>query len=410
VKLTPSRLGLVARCTAAAVLPEVVEDPSDAMAAGTGRHAFLSALGQTRDRERALATIPEGAPWRAACEAIDADALLDGTESIEVDLRHAYDVHAGTARPLPPDEHRRYGDTSEGEIPGTLDWLVTVRGGRLEVVDFKGTWRVPPAAENLQLATYALQVARARGVDEIDVAIAYVDEDGTIEWDRATLGPWDLAATATRLREIVDRVGAALVQLAGGRQPEASVGPWCGHCPALRTCPAHVTLAARFAGGALDLTPEALVRLDDAGVGRAHETVERLQAILDAVRATIRVRVGAGPVPLSDGTELYMLETRPRSLDVARALPVLREKVGERADALVKRSIPAEVVQRLGRELGAGRRGGMKAETEALWEKLELAGAVKTATVASVRTRKARGAGAPAELPPAERGGEEAAA
>lgn len=395
MKLTPSRLQLISHCTAAAVLPECVEAPTDAMEAGTGRHAFLSALGQTRDRVRALATVPTDAPWRAACEAIDCDALLDGTEAIEVDLRHAYDVHQGTARALPPDEHRRYGDTSEGEIPGTLDWLVTVSGsGRLEVVDFKGSMRTTPAAENLQLATYALQVARLRGVEEIDVALAYIEEDGSVSWDRASLGPWDLAATATRLAEIVDRVDTALVRLASGRQPEASMGAWCGRCPALRSCPSHVTLAREFACGALSLAPDALVRLDDAAAGRAWEQMERLQAVLDAVRATLRVRVGAGPIPLSNGDELYLLESHPRSLVVDKALPVLREKVGDRIDAEVKRSLPSEVINRLGRELGAGRRGGMKAETAALWEKLELAGAVKTSTVASVRTRKVKGAGA----------------
>jgi len=404
VKLSPSRLQLVSHCTAAAVLPECVEDSSDAMVAGTGRHAFLSALGQTRDRERALATVPADAPWRAACESIDCDALLDGTESIEVDLRHAYDVYAETARALPPDEHRRYGDTAEGEIPGTLDWLVTVRGGRLEVVDFKGTWRNEPAATNLQLAAYALQVARARGVDEIGVALAYIDEEGGIEWDRATLGPWDLAATASRLRELVDRVGAALVELAGGRQPPTAIGPWCGRCPALRSCPAHVELARQFAVGELGLDVDALVRLDDAAAGRAWATAERLQAVLDAVKASLRVRVASGPIPIPGGEELFMLETHPRSLDVGKALPVLRAKVGERVEGMVKRTLPAEIVNKIGRELGAGRRGSMKAETEALWEQLELADAVKTSTVASVRTRKVRGAGAAAELP-----GEEAA-
>mgnify|MGYP000240465057 CR=1 FL=1 len=181
MRLTASRLHLADRCPASCALPTAADwADSDAAAAGTGRHAYLSALAATGSREAALATVPDGAPWRAPCEAIDTEALLAGVARIEHDLAHSYDPERDTASPIVVDAHRAY-ELDDTQIPGTLDWLVTRLDGSVEVVDFKGEMPVTPAASNLQLALYALQAARSRGLDEITVSICYVRADGTLD-------------------------------------------------------------------------------------------------------------------------------------------------------------------------------------------------------------------------------------
>ena len=57
MRLTASRLHLADRCPASCALPTAADwADSDAAAAGTGRHAYLSALAATGSREAALAT------------------------------------------------------------------------------------------------------------------------------------------------------------------------------------------------------------------------------------------------------------------------------------------------------------------------------------------------------------------
>ena len=126
-----------------------------------------------------------------------------------------------------------------------------------------------------------------------------------------------------------------------------------------------------------------LASLSDAQAGEAYERLERLQAILDACRASLRVRVMRGDLPLPDGRVLRAVESAPRSLVVSKALPVLRSRVGDRADALVRQSLDAGVVGQLVRELHPGK--GQRKHEEALWAELEAAGAVKTGSVTSLR-------------------------
>lgn len=388
MKLSASRMYLAAACAASCALPTDTEESGEWAEAGTGRHAFLSALGATRDRAAALAVVPADAPWRPTCEAIDCDALLDGAVAIEVDLAHVYDPEYDTAAPIVVDGHRAYA-TDARHIPGTLDWLVTREGGWLEVVDFKGVGQVADARDNLQLALYALQVARSRDLDEIGVAIAYVHADGAVVWDRARLDVFDLAEAAARVRAVWQRVEAARAEVAAGRAVSTRLGDHCTWCPALRRCPGHIALARELAADArtVDEVVAELVRLDDDAAGVAWVRLERAEAVLEAVRKSLRARVMHRTLPLPDGRALRAVESHPRSLDAARALPVLRERLGDRVEGLVKRTLPSEVVGQVARELAPGK--GVKAVEGELWAALERAGAVKTATVVSVRPMKA---------------------
>jgi len=404
-RLTASGLGLAARCAAAFALPAVEHEETGAMRAGTGRHAYLSGVahaigagsgthpeGLALAREEALADIPADAPWRSTCEAIDLDALFAElavgaapVTFVEADLAHVWDPATDSAQALGVAAHRAYAD-GDGLV-GTLDWLVHHEGGGFTVLDFKGTMRATAARENLQLALYALQVARARGVDAIGVALCYIDEEGGLTWDRATLDAWDLDAAAARLAGIHRAVGEARAALATPAALPMRTGSHCGDCPAARVCPAMVALVRELV---IDGAPavEPLAILTDVEAGVAWERLELLENALANTRRALRARAEIRGLPLPGGRQLVPVETVRRSLILPRAEDLLRGRFGDQVDAVIDRSITAESVARLARQLAPGK--GQKKVVDALWGDLAAAGAVKTSSFVQLRERAAR--------------------
>jgi PD-(D/E)XK nuclease superfamily len=394
VRLSASRLYLANICPASFALPHAADvEPTEAQAAGTGRHAYLSELarafvaGEQDPAAVSLATVPEEADWYVTCAGIDARELLEGMVTIRHDVAYAYDVATDTARELAVTGHRGYQGLAPTEIPGSLDWRTTDINGDVTVVDFKGTERTAPAKHNLQLGFYALCVARTEGLDAIDVALCYVAENGDLEWDRAHLDAWDLAAIADRLRAVHARVEAAMDE---GDVPDTHPGLHCPRCPALRACPAHVTLARAVIGALDTLDPSATVQLTDEQAGVAWVTIARAEVVIDAVRESLKARLQSHPIPLPDGSKLVPVEQHRRSLDVGKALPILQARVGDRVEGYIKRTLPSEVVGKLAREMAPGLNLGVKATSELLWADLDAAGAVKSTTVASHRVVAAK--------------------
>ena len=403
-RLTASGLERADRCPASFALPAVEDRETDAMRAGTGRHAYLDAvaahLPSDAARELALATVPADAPWREQCEAIDLEELLTATGAdtgrIETGLSHAWDPVSDTAVALDVATHRAYADAAG--IPGTLDWLVTGTSGRVRVVDFKGSQPTTRAADNGQLALYALQVARARGLSEVDVQLVYLAEDGSVRTDEATLDAWDLDAAAARLRATWQRVQDAREALSVGGAPRMRVGDHCGDCPAMRVCPAMTALVRELNDSAVnaELIPDAwkagaaasLAQLSDEAAGEAWVRVELLGELVSAMRASLKARAERAGLPLPGGAMLVPVESRRRTLDVTLALPVLRARFGAQADAAVEQSLSIAAVEKLARQLAPGR--GQKKAVEGVVEELRAARAVRESTFVQLRVRKAK--------------------
>lgn len=400
-RLTASGLRLAALCPAAYALPADDAESTDAQAAGTGRHAFIDALAVafTGDadaaRVAALATVPADAPHRATCESIDAVELLAltgadvGTVETGVQLEWAPATDEG-AEHTHAGEHRAY-RTDPARIYGTADWIVTAPNGAVTVVDFKGSERNEPASEHAQLAFYALAVARARGLDTVDVALVYVHEDGALWADRATLDAWDLAARAEALRTTWSRVTAARLEVDFGRPVGTATGAHCARCPAMRVCPAQVTLVRALASEAAQSVEDiaaGLARLSDADAGRAWDRLQQAEAALKTIRASLTVRAGLRGLPLPDGSHLMPTETARRTVDVERALPVLRARFGDQADAAVERSLAIGAVEKLARQIAPGK--GQRKAVEAVIAELAAAGAVRESRFVQLRVRKAR--------------------
>lgn len=398
-RLSASGLDLAAACPSAFALPAVEDAETDAMRAGTGRHAYLSAVARAWNaatesgpdvdldavRSDALAEVPADAPWRSTCEGIDLAALLDGVVSVEADLSHVLRLDR-TAVQTTVASHRAYSD-AEG-VPGTLDWLVRYADGRVRVIDFKGMMGVDRAADHVQLALYALHACRARALDSIEVEIVNVEEDGSLRRDAATLDGWDLDAAEARILEVHHRVIEARAQVAAGETSRQRVGDHCGRCAALRVCPAQVALVRELAVSPPDAT--GLAALSDEAAGVAWEKLDALDTLIGRMRAALRVRAERAGLPLSDGRRLTPVESSRRSLDVKRALPVLREIVGDRADGLVELSLEASAVDCIAREIAKGTGTKVRQTTEEVWGKLRAAGAVRDSKYVQLRARAAR--------------------
>lgn len=381
MNLSASRLPLLERCPAAGALPAVWTESTDAQRAGTGRHRFLQRAHEL-GVDVALAEIPAEAPWRAQCEALAPHAadLPHG----DYELAWAYDPAADTARCLGPWLDRAY-DARPGEVTGTADVVCPPAEGRPQwlVVDFKGTEAVEPAGSNLQLGFYALCVARAYDLDAVDVAIVYIEHDGSLRWDRAHLDTFALEAIAARVRAVV----AAVARMSALAEPDGyATGLHCRRCPALALCPAQTRLLLALLAD--PPTPEGLATLSDEDAGRAWVALRVATEQLDRASAAVHARAQVRGLPLPDGGQLVPVEVTRRALDLDKALPVLRARFGQQVDAEVEQSIKAEVVARLARQIAPGK--GQKKAADAVWDELAAAGAVRTTKHVQVRVKPAK--------------------
>lgn len=385
--VTASKLELLERCPAAAALPAVWTESTDDQIAGTARHRYLErapAIG----RDAALAEVDEA--WRAQCEAIDVTEVPAGT----AELAYAYDVATDTARLLGQWIGRAY-EVGPTEVSGTVDLVCepTPDRPRWLVVDWKGDEEVERAAVNVQLGHYALCVARVHDLEEVDVAIGNIGHGGAIRWDRATLGPFELGAIAARVGAAWAAVQAARELVAAGRTPDVATGLHCRRCPAMPVCPAMVTLVRELDTTAQAAAPEivsSLVCLPDEAAGRAWVRVQLFEELVANMKASLRARAETRPLPLPDGSRLVAVEVPRRSVVLDKALPLLRERFGaEQADAAVERSLSAEAIGKLARQLAPGK--GQKKAVDELWAALEAAGGVRRSQYIQLRVKRAKG-------------------
>lgn len=387
MKITGSRLPLASRCIGAVVLPGV-HTTSDAAESGTGRHTYLRRVAAV-GRDAALAEIPEGADWRETCEAIDVDAIPSG----QWETSFAYHPETDTARVLGTDRDYSYANTDE--ITGTADLIARTDDGaaRPWLIDFKGSEAVDAPAENLQLSFYALCHARVMGYDDIKVSICNIHNDGRLEWSHARFDGWDLETIASKVRMLWTRAQAAReTYVTGGLTPDLAAGMHCRYCPAMPMCPAQVTLAYELVTARDEMTAEGVLKLDDAQAGAAWVKVGLYREILERIEASLRVRAQIRGLPLPDGSQLVVQESTRKTLDVEKALPILRSLIGDRAETFVDRSIASSVVETVSREVALARGEKVKATREGVWTALRGARAVREQTYTQLRVKKPRAA------------------
>lgn len=302
-------------CPGSAHLPQS-EYHSDYADQGADRH---------EDAEiAALLGAVDDLPWQVR-------RLLQPGDVFATECAMAYDVSSDTARALGNINWRDYRDLRPFEIPMTID-LIIYGESRIIVVDYKGYEEVTTAAENPQLATGALAVARASGRDEIIVAIVYLGAS----WkpaDVASLTVFDLDIHAASLRDMMTSSDRSL-----------RIGPWCKYCPALIgpggiQCPEQRALALRAGDGELAVRIEAMIPFsDDDEAAEAYDLLQRIKVVATRLKAALYARAHERPIPLRSG-RMFGPVTKPgdREYDGATVHRVVTDQLGrEVADHVVE--------------------------------------------------------------------------
>lgn len=241
--------------------------------------------GDTRHEDAEVAALLGGTddlPWQVR-------KLLEPGDQLAAECAMAYDVSDDTARALGHISWRDYRDLRPFEVPMTIDLII--RGERrIAVVDYKGFEDVTPAAQNPQLATGALAVARAAGIDEVTVAIVYLGAS----WkpaDVATLSVFDLDMHAARLRAMMTSSDRTL-----------QTGKHCKYCPAFLSCPDQQRLANEASGGALAIRVESMIPFaNDDDAAAAYQLLGRIRTLTTRINAAIHARAAERPIPLGNG-------------------------------------------------------------------------------------------------------------
>lgn len=349
-RLTASAVPRGLACASSLILPRKRFDSTFADA-GSEYHEDIEAAIDVGDEEG----IPE----------VVLDLLREGDETI-TEKAFAYDVATDTARELPLGKHKRdYSGLGPFEIPGTPD-LVIRGNGRVVVVDHKSF--VDGSVD--QLATYALMVARAWNVDEVEIVIHY-----KATWKRSlhlVLGPIDLDAHAAKLKQLqLDAAKAAANPLAWVKK-----GDHCSYCDAWVDCPAWEGLRGQVRSGELALATEAAIPFaDDDEAARAWEMRDQLKMMLSRLTAALYARAKERPIPLPDGNVLaYVEKEGKRKIDGDRAYALLKERYGTTvADAAVRKTVAQKWIEDAFKQHGVP--SPAKAKT-AVVKALEEAGAV----------------------------------
>jgi len=288
-RLTASALPRAFACTGSLVLPQA-RTASVWADAGTERHdeqedaidaGDLSAM---PDKVRAL--IPDGAELRA-------------------EVAVAYDVATGYGRELGVGLGRAYSGLGPFEIAGTIDAIAIVRDAsgravRVLIIDWKGYEDVGDPARNEQVALYALASARAHGVDEVDVVIAYL---GTGRVENVTLDVFEIDSFGERLRGLHLAVASQQSVVASGRLPDVSESRHCKHCPAIHSCPAKIALLRRLVSGQESDEMEMLIPLDEDSARMALERLAAAKSLLRRIDAAVYAYAANAerPIPLGEG-------------------------------------------------------------------------------------------------------------
>lgn len=398
--VSASGLDVARRCAGSFALPAVDFGERAEATAGTMRHAVLDNFARawtlSKDADAARVTVladtraahPD-ADWLSTMSSLDFGAQLvsrDETATrVLVSEAFAWNWRDRSVRMIEPASHRDY-RLDDSWVCGTLDWVLQFPSGRTLVVDFKGPKRVTPARDNLQLAFYALCVARLRGLRTIDVELRHIEEDGSIYADSATLDEWDLDAAEGRISRVVAGVVEAREAVARGVDPQMLLGQHCGYCPCAPVCPAQTRLLREFLDeSSRESQPVSGLTAEMAGA--AYLRVEAVISIAERLKAALRERaITNGSLPLPDGGSLVPIKVSRQSLLVEQALPVLEEIVGaSRAESLVERALDPGSIDRIATEIARERGEKIKDVKAQIWSRLDLRGAVVRRTHTQLR-------------------------
>lgn len=305
---------------------EIPDEPeNEAQASGNRMHAAAAQfIGPDRPDPKAWEALTDDESERMNVWARhwSSEIAPDLDLGIQTEIAYSYSPTTEHAKRLGWVEGRDYAahGVTRDEIPMTLD-VVGESFGELVVIDHKtGRNPVASAATNMQLRAGALAASICHGKDSATIAIHYIQQDGTIREDKATLDLFDLSDVRDELRAIMRRV----------RDPETPPvpGSHCHelYCPAISVCPAQRQALAEVVPVDLSaqiVSPEQLLK--------SYETRKIATKLLKSLEKAERDYVDAsgGSVQLPDGRQFKRVMRRGSRRVNAKAV---REAHGDEFD------------------------------------------------------------------------------
>lgn len=223
--------------------------------------------------------------------------------------------------------------TGEYRCPeGSILWTVDYKTG-------EGTY-TPPVAINGQLFAAALLGARFTGAERVVPAVVYM-QPGQGDWETLDhwLGEEELADIDRQIRATLAKVNEQRVKLDQDEPLDYGVGEHCALCPAGWCCPTKTSALRAW------LAPAQLVRSDrqqiqlaaqpaalsDEQAHRLASFYPQLEAFVKQARDALQTHVEAtgATITMSDGRVWGPYQRRQPHVDPAKALPLLRELIGE---------------------------------------------------------------------------------
>lgn len=310
---TASSLWLAELCPASHVLPQI-RVTTAAQSRGSWVHKYLELAPQI-GQEAALGQLPE--EYRELCAEFSPESIPQGQREVAI----SYDLEAGCGMVL-GNLHREYPDAPHLAC-GTIDVLDVQSHA---VWDYK-TGHPGPAAESVQLLFLGLAAARAFYWLYVEVGHLRA-QDGRLRPDSVVLQAIDLAAAHQRIARVYQRYEETKAQAA----PDVHPGDHCAMCAAAPACPATYALTRQI-NEALSPPDRDLRELVTSDPAMAARFLKRVDTFADLVRAELRRQAAVAPIDLGNGKELRLVPVDKSRIDGKIGLPVLRDLLGDRADA-----------------------------------------------------------------------------
>ena len=287
---------------------------------------------------------------------------------------YVLDLGTASARHVGNNIGRRYPKVTDLELAGSAD-IVGVSDGRATCLDLKTGRRenVDPADENAQLATLALAVHLAHGVDTVRVGLVFPGLGG-VATDEHTLDAIDLAAWHAELTALVESIPTS--------RPTPTKKA-CQYCPAKAACPAMVDALAVVTPKRLPLAMAASAITSPDQARAQYETLRAIKGGVDAAWGALRQYIDEnGPIDLGDGRAYGPRTSSRESIDLSTraAVDVLRAELGPAWEAAVTLDTSKTAIKDASREVAKATGEKITAVERRTLDALRAVGAVKQTT------------------------------
>jgi len=207
------------------------------------------------------------------------------------EVAFAYDPIDGQVHELGSDIDRQYEEhgAKPHHLVGSVD-VLGVEGPLGYVIDHKTGRRTTESQDNLQLAFAAYCLHKIAGVDEVHVALHYIDETGRITTDESLLVDFN------HIEQTLQEIHARRLHKEAPRPGPHCKAKWC---PARDTCPARVEKLEDKGAQVIPLT--GLAQVTRVTAPQVYAAVRAAEERIAQVKAELKKIADEGPIPLQNG-------------------------------------------------------------------------------------------------------------